>query len=146
MGGGWFGLAAVAGVLPDGGVATEAHGGWLVWVTAAIPILGIVLGYLLYGRGEIGTEKDLDRSRLGGFLLGGWGFDALYDVVLVKPFVRLAARLKNEPVDWLYNVLVQLASRLHKLTASSETGQLRWYAANMGIGLAFILALAVILL
>jgi len=145
LGGGWFGLGAVAGVLPDGGVG-EAHGGWLVWVTAAVPIVGVALGYVMYGRGEIGSEKNLDRSGLGRYLLSGWGFDRLYDVVLVRPFEVAAARLKNEPVDVLYNAVVQIARRMHDLTASSQTGQLRWYAANMGIGLVFVFALAVILL
>jgi NADH-quinone oxidoreductase subunit L len=145
LGGGWFGLGAVSGVLPDGGVG-EAHGGWLVWVTAAVPIVGVALGYVMYGRGEIGGEKNLDRSGLGRYLLSGWGFDTLYDVVLVKPFEAAAARLKNEPVDALYNAVVQIARRMHELTASSQTGQLRWYAANMGIGLVFVFALAVILL
>jgi NADH-quinone oxidoreductase subunit L len=145
LGGGWFGLGAVSGVLPDGGVG-EAHGGWLVWVTAAVPIVGVALGYVMYGRGEIGGEKNLDRSGLGRYLLSGWGFDTLYDVLLVKPFEAAAARLKNEPVDALYNAVVQIARRMHELTASSQTGQLRWYAANMGIGLVFVFALAVILL
>ena len=47
--GGFIGLAPLAMVLPDGGVEGH-HEGAIVWVTAAVPIVGLVVGWLLFVR------------------------------------------------------------------------------------------------
>ncbi|MEM1436802.1 MAG: NADH-quinone oxidoreductase subunit L [Pseudomonadota bacterium] len=145
LGGGWFGLGAVAEVLPDGGPAGAEHAWWLAGLTALIPLLGVLAGWWLYGRGRIGEPLALDRSGVGTFLRNGWGFDALYAQVLERPFVAMARLCRNEPIDVLYNALVGGARLLHAMLAGTQTGQLRWYATSMGIGLAFVLAAAMIL-
>ena len=145
VGGGWFGLAPVAGVLPDGGLGGEAHGGALVWITASIPILGAILGYLVFGGRQISVNA-LVRSRLGDglrrFWDGGWGFDALYDALIVRPFTAIARVNKDDVVDLLYALTVVTARTLHRLTALTQTGRLRWYAANMALGLVLALLFA----
>ncbi len=145
LGGGWFGLAPVAAVLPDGGLAGEAQAGILVWVTALIPMLGVLLGYLIFGGKQLSVDA-LVRSRLGEgirrFWDGGWGFDALYDRVIVKPFVTLARLNKRDLVDLVYALTVVVARALHRLTAITQTGRLRWYAANMALGLVLVLLFA----
>ncbi len=146
LAGGWFGLGAVAPVLPDGGIDAAEHAGTLVWATALVPIAGVILGWIIYGRNGIGLPKSLDISRLGVFLRSGWGFDRFYDLVLVKPFNRLAIACRNEPIDGLYNLIVAISRLLNRAVAATQTGKLRWYAANMGIGLALVLALAVAVL
>jgi len=142
VGGGWFGLALVADVLPDGGLAEEGHGGWLAWVTGAVPIAGAALGYLLFYRRKINLDR-LVESKLGDalrrFWLGGWGFDALYDAVVVKPFVALAKANKSDVVDLLYQGLAALARGLNRTLSLTQTGRLRWYAANMAVGMVLVL-------
>jgi NADH-quinone oxidoreductase subunit L len=118
----------------------------LVWATALIPIAGVILGWLIYGRNAVGLPKALDTSRTGSFLRSGWGFDRLYDLILVKPFDRLAIACKDEPIDGVYNAIVAISRGLNKAITATQTGKIRWYAANMGIGLALVLALAVIVL
>ncbi len=146
LAGGWFGLSAVAPVLPDGGLEHAEHAGMLVWATALIPIAGVILGWMIYGRQTIGLPKALDTSRTGSFLRSGWRFDRLYDLILVKPFDRLALACKDEPIDGVYNTIVAIFQGLNKAVTATQTGKIRWYAANMGIGLALVLALAVIVL
>ncbi len=146
LAGGWFGLSAVAPVLPDGGLDSAEHAGMLVWATALIPIAGVILGWVIYGRQTIGLPKALDTSRTGSFLRSGWRFDRLYDLILVKPFDRLALACKDEPIDGVYNTIVAIFQGLNKAVTATQTGKIRWYAANMGIGLALVLALAVIVL
>ena len=145
VGGGWFGLAPVAEVLPDGGLEGEAHAGALVWITALIPIFGVVLGYLVFGGRQISVDA-LVTSRLGEglrrFWDGGWGFDTVYDALIVRPFTALARLNKDDAVDLLYTLTVVIARTLHRLTALTQTGRLRWYAANMALGLVLILLLA----
>jgi NADH-quinone oxidoreductase subunit L len=145
LGGGWFGLGAVAPVLPDGGIENGEHYGGLAVLTALVPLLGVATGWWLYGRRRTGQPLPLDDSPAGVFLRNGWGFDGLYERMIERPFVALARLLRNEPIDWLYQLLVAGARRLHGVLAATQTGQLRWYAASMGIGLILVLALAMVL-
>jgi NADH-quinone oxidoreductase subunit L len=143
IGGGWLGLAPVADVLPDGGIdAGEPHGGWLVWVTPAIPILGVVVGYLIYGNKRLSVSALVSSNigkQLQRFWFSGWGFDTAYDALLVRPFVRLAAINKNDAVDLLYALIAAVTRALHHVTAMSQSGRLRWYAANMALGVVILL-------
>ncbi len=147
LGGGWFGLDTVAPVLPDGGVEHGEHRTWLVWLTALIPIAGVALGCVLYGirKADSSTKLVQEKSQENGiaaFLRSGWRFDSLYDALLVKPFVSIAQLMKSDPVDAGYSAIVAVARLLHKIAAVSQNGQLRWYAASMGVGLAVVLILA----
>ena len=145
VGGGWFGLAPVANVLPDGGLDGAEHAGALVWITALIPIAGVVLGYLIFGGRQLSVDA-LVRSRPGDWLRrfwdGGWGFDTLYDTLVVKPFMAVARLNKNDAVDLIYELTVVVARAMHRLTALTQTGRLRWYAANMALGLLLVVLLA----
>lgn len=144
--GGWFGLVPVGSVLPDGGLEAE-HTGSIVWITAAVPIMGLLVGYLVFGRGLIDLDKLSDRSwarSLSRFWFGGWGFDTFYEAVLVKPFVSIANANKSDIVDAFYRGVVTTAQVLHRLSTRSQTGSLRWYAANMGAGLLVVLILVII--
>ena len=145
VGGGWFGLAPVADVLPDGGLEGAEHSGALVWITMLIPVVGVILGYLIFGGRQISVDR-LVGSRPGNWLRrfwdGGWGFDTLYDALVVKPFTAVARLNKNDVVDLVYTLTVVVARAMHRLTALTQTGRLRWYAANMAIGLLLVLLLA----
>ena len=146
--GGWCGLAAVAEVLPDGGIDAQPHSGVMVWVTAAVPIIGLLAGYLIFGNRRLNLDALLQTpiaKSLGRFWFGGWGFDTLYDRVLIRPFVAIAKLNKNDAVDAIFRGIVWLAGSLHHVVALSQTGKLRWYAANMALGLATILLIVVVL-
>ncbi|MDE0272554.1 MAG: NADH-quinone oxidoreductase subunit L, partial [Gammaproteobacteria bacterium] len=134
IGGGWFGLAPVATVMPDGGVDAAHHEGAIVWVTALIPILGVLVGYLIFGGKQL-SVRALVESKAGRgvarFWDGGWGFDTLYDRLIVRPFLFLARINKVDAVDFIYTFIAAFARRLNAVTVRSQTGQLRWYAANM---------------
>lgn len=146
FGGGWFGLSALDGVLPDGGLDGAEHSGLLVLVTAAIPIIGVAIGYLIFGSGKVSLDA-LKHSgialSLGRFWFGGWGFDTLYDRLLVQPFTRLAEINKNDVVDLLVRGTAALARLLHQGAAVTQTGRLRWYAASAAFGTVLALLFAV---
>ena len=143
IGGGWLGLAPVAAVLPDGGIdGGEPHSGWLVWVTPAIPIFGVVVGYLIFGNKRLSVERLVHSNigkRLQTFWFGGWGFDTAYDTLLVRPFVKVARINKNDIVDLLYALIAAITRGLHYVTAMTQSGRLRWYAANMALGVVIVL-------
>jgi len=143
VGGGWFGLGAVAGVLPDGGVG-HGHGGWIAWVTSGVPLLGVVLGYLLYQPWRQATERFAGggaADRVRRFWLAGWAFDWLYARLFERPFVFMARRNRRDVVDRLFDGAAAAARAGHRLGAATQTGRLRWYLANMAGGLALVLLL-----
>ncbi len=147
VGGGWFGLAPVASVLPDGGVDAAHHEGALVWVTMLVPVLGLLAGYLIFGGKQLSFDGLVNSGfgqGMARFWAGGWGFDTFYDRLFVRPFLFVARVNKSDLVDLIYRLIVEVARRLNAVAVHSQTGALRWYAASMALGLA--LALLIVLL
>ena len=144
LGGGWFGLAPVAAVLPDGGLH-EHHGAvaWLPWVTAGVPLLGIIVGWLLY-RTPNAAQGEIVPALVARFWASGWGFDALYDLFVVRPVRAIARLLKADWLDMPFTAITISARVLNVLFAGGQSGNLRWYAFNMGAGLIVALLLALL--
>jgi NADH-quinone oxidoreductase subunit L len=68
------------------------------------------------------------------FWSSGWGFDRVYDTVLVKPFVWTARTNKDDVVDAWYAGLAATNRLLHLLLSLTQTGNLRWYAMGLAFG------------
>ena len=138
IGGGWFGITVLNDLL--GPVGTFDHFTPLALTTAAVPLLGVFIGWLVFtGRVRVDglVESGLGRG-LRRFWHGGWGFDWVYDRVFVKPFVAVARINRNDVVDLVFRVTAAVARGLHYIGALTQTGRLRWYAANMAIGLVLV--------
>ena len=137
--GGWISLP-LSGVLP---ATTAGHPAAAIeWISIAVPVLGVGLAYLLF----LGRQLDVSalvNSRLGQslhqFWYAGWRMDALYDRLWVRPYQFSARILKDEPVDLLYNGIVQVCVSLHHLLSDLQTGRMRWYAIAMVGGLIVLL-------
>ena len=122
-------------------------------------LLGIGAAYLAARRAwrarpERGREPAL--SPLGRFWLSGWGFDRLYERLIVRPVLRLA-RVGREgpggsaepsgsvdPGDWIPRSVAAAARLLGRGLPRSQTGRLRDYALVLAAGAAAILALVVL--
>jgi NADH-quinone oxidoreductase subunit L len=141
--GGWIALP-LADVFP----ASDDHhpAATIEWISIGIPLLGLLLAYLLFLGKQLSAEG-LVGSRLGKrlqyFWYSGWRMDDLYDVLWVRPYNGVTRLLHREPIDGLYNAIVQLNIFLHRQFSDSQTGRMRWYATAMVSGL--ILLLGVIL-
>lgn len=136
--GGYFGLAPVASVLPDGGLSEQNHTSALAIATMAAPFLGLLVGYLIFGSKQINVDALVDSAfgkMLRGLWHSGWGFDRIYDISLVKPFVQVAQLNKSDAVDHLYRAIATAARGFHYVAALTQSGRLRWYAVNMAMGL-----------
>jgi len=119
---------------------------WLIQLTAAIVSLGgVYLAYLLYLRNPEwhkqarGLVPDLHR-----FWQAGWGFDALYDTVFVKPFTFISAINKSDVIDKLYTGITNAASFLHDIFAWTQSGILRWYMMGIVVGTLIILTIGLL--
>jgi NADH-quinone oxidoreductase subunit L len=117
-------------------------------VTSACVLLGVAVAWLLYGRRPIAARGALQRPvmrAVGRFLLAGWGFDALYDRALVRPFLWIARINRNDFVDAIYRGVTALAQSGHAVLSRSQTGRMRWYAGWIAAGSLAALAVALFL-
>ena len=142
IGGGWLGFTVASGLFGDGGVHAAIHVEAIALATAAIPIAGVVVGWLVFGRDLINREQLANSAvgkMLGRFWHDGWGFDWVYDRVVVAPFVFVARVNKADIVDFGIRLIAILAQVLHNGFTITQNGRVRWYALNMALGLVFFL-------
>ncbi|WP_074011947.1 NADH-quinone oxidoreductase subunit L [Candidatus Sodalis sp. SoCistrobi] len=135
----------LAGVLPasefghDGKLALEIASG-------AVAIIGISLAAALW-LGQRRLVNAVAASAPGRFLtvwwFHAWGFDWLYDKIFVKPYLAIARLLAPDPLNAVMNLPALLARWAGRGLTVSENGQLRWYAASMGLGAVIVVALLV---
>jgi len=116
-------------------------------ITLAAPILGVAIAGLFYLTGTFSAANfvNLPGARLlNRLFLTGWGLDAIYGAVLIRPFKTLAALNKNDAVDKLYLGIAWLSRQLHRLTSATQTGRIRWYASSMAFGTVVVIAIGLL--
>jgi NADH-quinone oxidoreductase subunit L len=132
----------------DGVPAPERVGAALLAASVTATLLGILLAWALFLK-KPHLANDLARTPDGAaghrFLLAGWGFDRLYDVLFVRPFVRLAQADRHDVVDSVYTGIARAGAVVHHLLSVSITGRIRWYAAGIAAGAVFAVAAVVLL-
>jgi NADH-quinone oxidoreductase subunit L len=77
--------------------------------------------------------------------LNGWGFDWIYERLLVRPFLWLAQINRNDIVDSFYKGTASVSRQLNGLLSVTQNGQVRWYLASLVCGAILFLALLVAL-
>jgi NADH-quinone oxidoreductase subunit L len=135
-------------VLPEtilkAGIASSE---WIIQLVAALVTMsGVYLGYTIY-------YKQVDRHialrnkirSLHEFLLYGWGFDALYNALFVKPFIWISAINKDDVVDKFYEGLGWITNAFHDVFVKTQSGIVRWYIMGIVIGAVIILAIGLML-
>jgi NADH-quinone oxidoreductase subunit L len=109
----------------------------IVWITLLVPWSGVLIAYFCYGNGADLIKRLFANPVATGlqrFCFNGFGFDALYDRLLVQPFLWLAAANKRDVIDSFYRDIVALILSCHRVLARTQNGRLRWYAAVMVCG------------
>jgi NADH-quinone oxidoreductase subunit L len=79
------------------------------------------------------------------YLFSGWGFDAIYDRLFVRPFNWIARVNARDVVDLLAVGVGGLSMAFSRLFRSTQTGRIRWYAAGLALGAVLVVAAAVAL-
>ncbi len=82
---------------------------------------------------------------IANFWRSGWGFDALYGNLIMKPFFWIARISKNDFVDSCCTGIIRLHAAMHGFLAGTQTGSLRWYAMAVAAGAVLFLGIAVVL-
>ena len=117
-------------------------------IMIVIPLLGIGVSYLFYASRFFSVEKlmanPIARS-MHKFWFSGWGMDALYQWLLVNPFLYLARVNRNDLVDKMYGLVVDLTQAANGLVVRTQTGLLTWYVLSVAGGLVLIISMGVLL-
>jgi NADH-quinone oxidoreductase subunit L len=139
--GGWI-------ALPLAGVFTEAsstdHNYTIETIGISVPLIGLLIAYLLFLGKQISLRGVTDSGMgklLTAFFFSGWRVDALYHTVLVKPFKGLANWWRNEPIDFIYGLVIHLSQWGHRGLMTMQNGELRWYATSMVCALVLLAAI-----
>ncbi len=116
------------------------------YTAVGIALIGLVIGVVLFAF-AYSAVKGFAKTSLGAGLANicrnALGFDALYDIVFVKPYLLIAKILGRDPIDRLWLVLPALVKGGHSFTSSRQTGSLRDYASSMALGI-FVLLMVLI--
>jgi len=138
----------VAGVLPQsvGHAGGEAQHS-LEIASGAIAIAGILLAAMLF-LGKRRLVSAIAASAPGRFLgawwYAAWGFDWLYDLLFVKPYLLICRLLGRDPLDHAIGLIPASVRSSHEAMTSTENGYLRWYAASLALGAVVVLGIVVL--
>ncbi len=117
-------LEALAVLASLGGIAVA----WLLWLR-----LPDALGAL---------ARHPVAARLRAFWHAGWGFDWLYDHVLVRPYTRLADIDRHDIVDSFYSGVARACRYAFDGMSASQDGRMRRYAGAIAAGAVIAVAIA----
>jgi NADH-quinone oxidoreductase subunit L len=107
-------------------------------LSSLVALAGIYLAFLIYLRKPLLSES-FNHSKLNRFFEKGWGFDAVYNKIFVKPVVWLSEIDKNDFFDTFNIGLSRFALFLNRILSIAQNGNLRWYLISLAIGIAVIL-------
>jgi NADH-quinone oxidoreductase subunit L len=115
-------------------------------ITSAVVLCGILLAAVLFLRRPRTAPEAVRASwwqAVSRLWFVGWGFDWLYNSVIMRPFVRLARASKADIIDAIPIGITRLSQRTHHLLSQTQTGQVRWYATSIAAGAVLVIALMV---
>ncbi|MFH7764748.1 NADH-quinone oxidoreductase subunit L [Acinetobacter sp. BSP-28] len=132
-------------VIPE---ALEAGVHGAEYTAVGIALAGLVVGIVLFAF-AYNAVKGFARTSLGAGLANicrnALGFDALYNIVFVKPYLLIAKILGRDPIDGLWLVLPAIVKGGHSFTSSRQTGSLREYASSMSLGVVVLLMILIVI-
>lgn len=117
-------------------------------VASLVSLLGIYVAYLLFLRapqflkGWLATPVGHALER---FWFAGWGFDWVYNTLLVRPFIWLAHVDRHDMLDLPFQAIAWLSRVCWAAFSKTQTGNVRWYAAAVGVGAVVAIALVEII-
>jgi NADH-quinone oxidoreductase subunit L len=125
----------------------RAGGAWLSIVGVCVSLAGIPVAWRL----TIGATASIQRQLASApanivrrFWFAGWGFDWLYENLLVRPVLWLARINRNDFFDSFYRAIGGSAKFLNAALSLTQTGRVRWYAAGVALGAIGIGALVIL--
>ena len=110
-------------------------------------LVGLYLAYVFHLK-KRSLSDSLVANPVGRALdqwwFAGWGFDWIYDKVLVQPFIWAANVNESDFVDSFYTGIGRIAEASYRWLSSTETGRVRWYATTMAAGSVLFVAMVLL--
>jgi NADH-quinone oxidoreductase subunit L len=117
-------------------------------IASVVSLAGIVVAYFLFLRFPLTARRFTSHPAgraLHRFWISGWGFDWLYDKVLVRPFLVIARANRDDFVDLIYGGVAWYSRFFHAALSLTQSGKVRWYAMGITIGAVITIGIAVFL-
>ena len=149
------GFIDVPGMLQNQGGLFPLHvsgetGGAAAWILPAsaslVPLAGVLLASWFYlGDREWTARLPAHRAAaaLGRFWTEGWGFDRLYDNLIVRPFLRVSRANRDDLLDLIFDGTAWYVKALSGVLVRVQSGRIHHYA--LGIVLGAVLTLGILL-
>ncbi|MCC6347849.1 MAG: NADH-quinone oxidoreductase subunit L [Nitrospirales bacterium] len=117
-------------------------------IIEALQLGGILLAYMLFLY-KPGIAGVVARTPWGEALQrlwrSGWGFDRVYSVFFIRPFVWIARVNREDAVDLPYVGMIWAGFKANRFLSRTQSGKVRWYAAGIGLGALVLLGIVVLL-
>ena len=140
----------LSGVLPEfvvsPAMANDKH--FAEFTAVGVALVGILVGVVLFAF-KYDAVKKLANTSFGAGVAhiwrNAWGFDALYNLVFVKPYLMIARLLGRDPVDGAWTALPAIVKAGNSFTTKRQTGSIRGYAAAMTLGAVILLMILIVI-
>lgn len=123
-------------------VSSVSEPNWLHTVAIITPFIGILFSWFYFKNYRsrdpqifINAEQNLTRKRMARFCFSGLGFDRLYSLLIVKPFVYVARLNRRDLIDQILMSFTWYVNLWRDVLVFSQNGLIRWYAAAFAFGL-----------
>lgn len=126
-------------VLPEYHGAHASYSAELAFelLAGTVSLGGIYLVWVLV----MGPARTMERiaalswaPRVERLWFSGWGFDTLYNVLFVRPYLWCARVNRGDYIDGVYRGAAFVAEMLHFVVSLTQTGAVRWYATGIAVG------------
>jgi NADH-quinone oxidoreductase subunit L len=116
-------------------------------ISSVVALVGVYAAYILFLQ-KRDTVNTLAKSPVGSMLhclwFSDWGFDWIYDRLLVSPYKLIARINQNDFIDALYAGIAKLNELFNRILSATQTGHVRWYAASVAAGAIIVIAILVL--
>ena len=119
---------------------------YLQLAASVASIAGIALAYYLFIRQpELVRRMVLNPigAALHRFWFMGWGFDWLYDNLIVNTYARVARANRDDVFDLPVRAIAVMTQTGNVVLSGTQTGRLRWYATSVAFGAVVALGIVV---
>ena len=117
-------------------------------LAVGIALVGLAVGVVLFAfayKAVQGFAATSFGAGLANICRNAFGFDSLYNLVFVQPYLLIAKILGRDPIDGLWLVLPAIVNSGNKFTSTRQTGSLREYASSMSLGVVVLLMILIVI-
>jgi NADH-quinone oxidoreductase subunit L len=117
-------------------------------LASSVSIAGVALAYLFFLRYTAFTRRLMEFRGLNALRRlwqAGWGFEWLYDRLLVRPFVWIASVNRDDFMDLFFGGAAWYSETVNRVLSKTQSGKMRWYAAGLAFGAVFVVGLVILL-